>query len=174
MKRILPLLLLLPLAAFSQLIQSDQTDDFGKARRIATTRVEFNGLAASLGGTLVITDNDTAVHMNLFFRAGKPVALNGTSTALLRLDNGESIQVTHRGTDRQLTATEPGFFYFVLTATDRERLQTAKVVGYTIRLHGATVDVTLHDRQQLAFGKTIDLLQAQARVEPVADVYTGY
>jgi hypothetical protein len=163
MKQILLLLLLLPAAAFSQSIQSDQTEDFGNYRRIATSRVEFNGFSASLGGTLTIKKKDTVLYMNLFFRAGKPTFTDERTKAVLKLEDGETILVTNQGSYKELTATEPGFIVFALTAADKARLQQNKVVGYTIQTGNAKVLVTLNDRQKTAFYKTIDLLESRAR-----------
>ena len=163
MKQILLLLLLLPAAVFSQSIQSDQVDDFSNARRISTSRVEFKGFSNSLGGTLTIKERDTLLYMNLFFRAGKPTFTDERTTAVLQLENGESIQVKNEGVYKELTATEPGFIVFALNNCEKVKLQRTKVVGYVIETGRATVDIKLNEHQQQAFLKTIHLLESRAR-----------
>ncbi|HYO22403.1 MAG TPA: hypothetical protein VER36_08340 [Flavisolibacter sp.] len=163
MKQILLLLLLLPAAAFSQSIQSDQIDDFSNARRIATSRVEFKGFSNSLGGTLTIRERDTLLYMNLFFRAGKATYTDDQTKAVLKLANGETILVGNQGTYKELTATEPGFIVFGLNETDKAKLQQSKVVGYTIQTGRALVEMKLNEQQQQAFYKTIHLLESRAR-----------
>lgn len=163
MKQILLFLFLLPLAAFSQRIQSDQSDEFGRSRRIATSRVEFNGVSHSLGANLTINEKDTLLNMNLFFRAGKPTFTDESTVALLKLENGETLQVCNQGGYKALTATEPGFLVFSLHVKEKAKLETFKVIGYSIHTARATVEVVLNDSQQKAFYKTIHLLESQAR-----------
>lgn len=163
MKQTLLFLLLLPAAVFSQSIQSDQTDDFGNARRIATSRVEFKGFSNSLGGTLTIRERDTLLYMNLIFRAGKPTFTDEHTKAVLHLENGETVQVSNEGSYKELTATEPGFIVFALNELEKGRLQHNKVVGYTIQTGRAVVDMRLNEQQQHAFYKTIQLLEARAK-----------
>ena len=163
MKQILLLLSLLPLAAFSQRIQSDQLDEFGQSRRIVTSRVEFKGVSHSLGGNVIIKERDTLFNMNLFFRAGKPTFTDERTTALFELETGETLQVYNQGKHKDLTATEPGFLVFAITEKEKEKLQAYKVMGYTIKTGLASVDVRLNEQQQKAFHKTIHLLESQAR-----------
>jgi hypothetical protein len=163
MKQIILFLSLLPMAAFSQRIQSDQSDEFGQSRRIATSRVEFKGVSHSLGGNVTIKERDTLLNMNLFFRAGKPTFTDERTTASFQLENGETLQVCNQGKYKELTATEPGFLVFSLTEKEKEKLQVYKVIGYTIKTGLATVEVSLNEQQQKAFYKTIHLLESQAR-----------
>lgn len=163
MKQFLLLLLALPALSFAQRIQSDQFDDFGKTRRIATSRVEFDGVAHSLGGTLTIRDRDTVLYMNLFFRAGKPTFTDEKSSALLYLETGETLQVCNQGNYKELTATEPGFFVFALTEKEKAKLRTYKILGYRIKTGRAVVDVSLNETQQKAFYKTLSLLETRAQ-----------
>jgi hypothetical protein len=163
MKQWLLLLAMLPFVAFAQRIQSDQLDVFGKSRRIATSRVEFKGVSHSLGGNVIIDESDTLLNMNLFFRAGKATFTDERTVALLQLENGETLQVHNQGSYKELTATEPGFVVFYLNKEEKAKLETFKVIGYTIKTGRATVNVTLNDHQQKAFYKTIQLLESQAR-----------
>lgn len=163
MKQFLLLLLALPALSFAQRIQSDQFDDFGKTRRIATSRVEFDGVAHSLGGTLTIRDRDTVLYMNLFFRAGKPTFTDEKSSALLYLETGETLQVCNQGNYKELTATEPGFFVFALTEKEKAKLRTYKILGYRIKTGRAVVEVSLNETQQKAFYKTLSLLETRAQ-----------
>lgn len=162
MKKILPLFLLLPLAAFSQHVQSDQTDDFGNLRRIATSRVEFKGVAQSLSGNITIREKDTLFYMNLIFRAGKATRTDEHTTVFLQLENGEVLQKFNQDKEKELTATEPGFLVFSLDEKDKDKLTSFNVVGYTIKTANATVDVKLNEQQQKAFYRTIRLLESQA------------
>lgn len=163
MKQILLALLLLPIAALSQRIQSDQLDEFGHSRKIATSRVEFNGVSHSLGGNLIVKERDTVLNMNLFFRAGRPTFTDERTTASLQLENGETLQVCNQGRYKELTATEPGFLVFSLSQKEKAKLLAFKVIGYTIKTGRATVEVKLSEPQQKAFYKTIDLLESQAK-----------
>lgn len=162
MKQFLLLSLLMPFAAYAQSIQSDHTDDFGKVRRIATTRVEFNGLTTSLGGTLTIKESDTVLYLNLFFRAKSATTIDEKTRAILHLDNNELVEVNNTGAHKELTANETGFIVFKLNRNEKAKLQANKVVAYTILTDKAKVKVELSDRQQTAFHKTIYLLETQA------------
>lgn len=163
MKQFLLFLLVLPMAAFSQSIQSDQVDDFSNDRRIATSRVEFKGFSNSLGGTLTIKEKDTLLYMNLFFRAGRPTYTDEWTKAQLHLENGETLWVKNEGKYKELTGTEPGFVVFAINERDKEKLQGLKVLGYTIQTGRAIVEMRLNEQQQLAFQKTIHLLESRAR-----------
>lgn len=169
MKQVLLLLLLLPLAAFSQRIQSDQLDEFGKSRRIATARLEFGTFTTSLAGTVTIKSCDTLLSMSLFFRAGKATYTDEKTKALLHLQNGETIQFFNTGKYKELTATEPGFVVFDLNEPEKIKLRNHKVIAYTIHTAKAAINVELNDVQQNAFYKTIDLLESQARSMAIAD-----
>jgi len=162
MKQILLLLLLLPFAAFSQRIQSDQTDELSPSRRIATSRVEFEGVTTSFAAVLTINDCDTLLCMNLFFRAGKPTSTDEKTKALLKLENGEIIQAYNHGTHKDLSASETGFIIFALAQKDKIKLLMNKVISYSIKTSHANVEVELNDRQQNTFYKTIHLLESQA------------
>lgn len=163
MKQNLLLFLLLPFAAFSQHIQSDQTDDLEHLRRIATSRIEFNGFTTSLSGSLIIKEQDTTLFLNLFFRAGKPTFTDEKTMVILKLENGETIKVYNQGNRKELTATEPGFILFSLTEREKTRLLATKVVGYSIQTGHATVDVNLDEFKQKAFYNTINLLDFRAK-----------
>lgn len=163
MKQFVLILLLLPFAAFSQHIQSDQTDEFGKLRRIATSRVEFGTFTTSLAGTITINECDTTLCMNLFFRAGKATFTDKKSKALLFLENGEWIEVFNQDNYKELTATEPGFIVFSLKSSDKIKLRELKVLAYRIYTANAIVNVELNDHQQGAFYKTINVLESQAK-----------
>lgn len=169
MKQILLLLLLLPAAAFSQRIQSDQTDEFGQSRRIATSRVEFNGFTNSLAAVLTINECDTLLCMNLFFRTGRPTSINERTKALLKLENGETIQAYNQDGNKKLTATETGFIVFTLDESSKTKLLTYKVVSYTIQTDNAHLQIALDEVQQTAFYKTIHILESQARSLAVLD-----
>lgn len=163
MKQLVTFLLLLPLATLAQRIQSDQADDFGVARRIATSRVEFNGMGSSVSATANICEADTLLRMNIIFRAGQPTFTDERTTAVLHLNNGESISVAHIGNRKELTATEPGFLVFALTDAAKAKLTAYTVTGYTIHTGAATVAVNLNNHQGAAFRNTIQLLQDHAR-----------
>lgn len=169
MKQIVTLLLLFPLVAFAQRIQSDGADDFGVARRITTSRVEFNGMGSSMSGTANICETDTLLRMNIIFRAGKPTFTDERTTAVLRLSNGETLQVNHIGNRKELTATEPGFLVFALTEAAKAKLTAFTVTDYTIHTGVATIAVSLNEHQQTAFRNTIQLLQDHARSVAVLD-----
>lgn len=162
MKQSLLLLLLLPFAAFSQRIQSDQTNDFGKSRRIATSRIEFNGFNTSLAGVLTVNECDTILCMNLFFKPGQPITIDGKTKALLNLENGEIIQVSNQGFQNEVLSKETGVVVFAIDRPTKTKLLHYKVESYTIQTKTANIPVYLNDRQQHSFYKTIHLLESQA------------
>jgi hypothetical protein len=162
MKLFLQLLLILPFAAFSQAIQSDQFNDSGTIRRIATTRVEFNGATTSLGGTLKITPNETILCLNLFFKAGTHTSTTQESKAILQLDNEEVLYLHNTGNYKALSFGEAGAILFNVNDVDKRKLQTHKVVKYSIETNNGIVQVELSKAYQKAFMRTIALLEAQA------------
>lgn len=162
MKRMLALLSLSPALAFGQQLQSDHTDDFGKVRRLATSRIEFDGFATSLGGTLTVGAHDTALYLHLMFQPRKATTVNTQTTATLLLDNNEQVILKNSGGFRKLQQNESGALLFQLSLAEKAILTDHKVVRYRIVTVGATVDVVLQDNMQTAFAKTIGLLEASA------------
>jgi hypothetical protein len=162
MKQFLLFLSLLPFAAFSQTIQSDQTNDSGTVRRIATTRVEFDGFTTSLAGTLKITATETVLCLNLFFKPGCPTSTNEESKAILQLDNEEVVCLHNTGTYKELAGNKAGAIHFIVTDAEKAKLQAHKVVKYRIETSKGAVDVQLNKAYQKAFMKTIALLESQA------------
>lgn len=172
MNNFLFMLLLSPLAGFSQKIASDKIDDFDKTRTISTTETSiakgkyYSNNLSTKGAKFFIQSNslkDTSVCLYLFFRARDVMSIDENSKIVLKFEDGQLLEGRHGGSYKIYTTGNSAAAYLSFSSNgtpveDLLKASISKVIKIRIGTSVGDYDFDIPEKNQMVIANTLKLL----------------